>query len=250
MIQTNNHRMTSSTIQKPGRESVLQLKQHAPAVLPSLLLCDFANLEREVRALEEAGVTALHLDVMDGDFVPNFTYGLTIVDALRKITDLPLDAHLMISNPEKYIKQFAQAGADLVTIHIEACPEPAELLEAIRSQGAASGLALNPPTSIDEITPYLSHCDMVLVMSVMPGFGGQAFDDSAIAKLQKLSEIKQPEMLLQIDGGVNEKTIASCTAAGADLLVAGSAIFGHEDYSKQMMLLGKLAMDGLSADAS
>src|SRR5687767_13571139 len=152
------------------------LRQAGPAVLPSLLLCDFSRLADEVARLEDAGVEALHLDVMDGHFVPNLTYGPPIVAAVRSCTNLPLDVHLMISNPGDYVEEFRDAGADCLTIHIEAVPDPLPVLDRIRTLGVSPGLALNPPTPLSAVEPYLAACELLLVMSVMPGFGGQQFD--------------------------------------------------------------------------
>jgi len=217
------------------------LRVAPPVVLPSLLLCDFGNLEREVRQLEAAGVRGLHLDVMDGHFVPNMTYGLTMVSTLRGITDLPLDVHLMISNPGEYLKKYVDAGADLLTIHAEAVDDPRPLLEEIRSLGAGAGLAINPPTSVASIEAALPLCDLVLAMSVMPGFGGQAFDDVALEKLRDLRTKISAETLLEVDGGVNTSTIAACGLAGAQLLVVGSAIFREPDYAQAINQLTQLA---------
>src|SRR5688572_17959217 len=158
-------------------------KQAAPIVLPSLLLCDFGNLESEVRRLEAAGVRALHLDVMDGHFVHNLTYGLPIVAAVRRLTKLPLDVHLMISQPARYIDEFIDAGADAISFHVEAEGDPADILRRLRSRGVLGSIALNPPTPLESIWPLLDDCDMVLVMSVMPGFGRQAFQEVALDKL-------------------------------------------------------------------
>ncbi|NOY40639.1 MAG: ribulose-phosphate 3-epimerase [Planctomycetes bacterium] len=220
-----------------------ELSAASPAVLPSLLLCDFGNLEREVRQLEEAGVKGLHLDVMDGHFVPNMTYGLPIVAALRGLTDLPLDVHLMISNPQQYVSQFVDAGSDILTIHAEAVDDPCPVLEQIRTAGAGAGLAINPPTSVESIEAALPLCDMVLVMSVMPGFGGQSFDEVALEKLKALRARLPDHVLLEVDGGVNEETIAACGAAGAQLMVVGSAIFRQEDYTASVAKLTQLAGD-------
>jgi ribulose-phosphate 3-epimerase len=178
---------------------------------------------------------------MDGHFVPNLSYGLPIVEALRGLTDLPLDVHLMISNPQQYIQQFVDAGSDILTIHAEAVDDPRPVLEQIHAAGAATGLAINPPTSLDSIEAALPQCDMVLVMSVMPGFGGQSFDEVALEKLRKLREKLPEDVLLEVDGGVNEQTIAACGEAGAQLLVAGSAIFCQEDYSASVANLTQLA---------
>ncbi|MCA9229593.1 MAG: ribulose-phosphate 3-epimerase [Planctomycetales bacterium] len=225
----------------PQSNQLARLRESSPAVLPSLLLCDFGNLEREVRDLEEAGVQGYHLDVMDGQFVPNLSYGLPIVEAMRRLTDLPLDVHLMIVDPGKYVRQFVEAGADVVTIHREAVEDPRPVLEAIRAQGAGAGLAINPPTALKEIQPVLSLCDLVLVMSVMPGFGGQVFDPVALDKLRTLRATLPEDVLLEVDGGVNEETIAACGEAGAQLLVAGSAIFRKTDYTAALSQLTRLA---------
>jgi ribulose-phosphate 3-epimerase len=214
-----------------GRDELkARLRAASPAVLPSLLACDFAHLEREVRAVEEAGVPALHQDVMDGHFVPNISIGVPIVQAVRRITDLPLDVHLMISNPAEYVEAFRKAGADSLTIHIEAVKDPRPLLDKVRSFGALAGLSLNPPTQLSAIEASLPHCDLLLVMSVMPGFGGQAFEDEALTKLRTLSERADCDALLEVDGGVNAKTAGACGDAGAELLVAGTAVFGDDDY--------------------
>jgi ribulose-phosphate 3-epimerase len=207
-----------------------------------MLLCDFGNLAAEVRTLEQAGARALHLDVMDGRFVPNFTYGMPIVEAVRRATDLPLDVHLMIADPAKYVDAFVDAGADLVTIHAEAVDDPRPVLEQIRRKGAAAGLAINPPTSLEAIASALPLCDMVLAMSVMPGFGGQKFDAVALEKLRTLKKQLGSRVLLEIDGGINAATVADCTRAGAQMLVIGSAIFRHPsgDYAASIAELTEL----------
>ena len=218
-----------------------RLRRAVPLVLPSLLLCDFGNLERELQRLEAAGVEALHLDVMDGHFVPNLTYGMPIVKAARGLTNLPLDVHLMISNPADYIESFREAGADLMTIHAEVVPDPRPLLRQIRALGAGSGLAIDIQTPVSRVTDYLDDCDLVLVMSVATGFGGQPFDPSSLEKLRSLRDLAGTELLLQVDGGVNASTIAGCAAAGADLLVVGSAIFRQADYGPVVRQLQALA---------
>ena len=204
-------------------------------MLPSLLLCDFGKLAAEVERLEEAGVAALHLDVMDGVFVPNFTYGMTIVAALRKLTDITLDVHLMMVQPEKYIDAFVDAGSDIVTIHAEATDDAAACLDQIRSKGVASGIAINPNTPVSKISDAVQYADLAIVMSVNAGFGGQSFIEPV---LDKLAEIRQlpggRDVILEMDGGINKKSIGKCTAAGCQLLVAGSAVFKTEygsDYS-------------------
>jgi len=218
-----------------------ELRAASPVIMPSLLLCDFGNLEREIRVLEEAGVQGLHLDVMDGHFVPNMTYGMTIVSALRGLTDLPLDVHLMIANPQQYVQQYIDAGADILTIHAEAVDDPCPVLKEIRAAGAGAGLAINPPTALETIEAALPLCDMVLVMSVMPGFGGQVFDEVALEKLSTLREKLPENVLLEVDGGVNDQTAAACGEAGAQLLVVGSALFRHDDYTARINQLTQLA---------
>lgn len=213
------------------------LRSVRPTVLPSLLLCDFGNLEREIVRLEEAGVDALHLDVMDGHFVPNMTYGMPIVSALRRLTKLPLDVHLMISDPAKYAGQFIDAGADLITFHIEALPQPSALLEKIRSQDVAAGLAINPSTDMQRLLPFLSDCDLLLIMSVEAGFGGQAFNPAALQRVSSIRQSQGSELLIEMDGGINNETVGQCTAHGADLLVVGSAIFREADYCDAMTRL-------------
>jgi ribulose-phosphate 3-epimerase len=222
-------------------ETIADLRRASPAVLPSLLMCDFGRLADEIQRLEQAGVAALHLDVMDGHFVPNLSYGLPLVETFRRLTTLPLDVHLMIANPGDYIDRYRQAGADLMTIHIEAVADPRPVLDQIHRSGAAAGLALNPPTPLSAIEPYLDSCDLVLVMSVMPGFGGQRFDPVALEKLTQLRQRGRGDLLLEVDGGVNASTIADCTAAGAQLLVVGSAIFGTDDYTTSTRRLTELA---------
>ncbi len=204
----------------------------APLVGPSLLACDFANLEHEIRCVEAAGARLLHLDVMDGHFVPNISIGIPVVEAVRRVTELPLDVHLMISEPGRYLNAFREAGADLITVHVETLPEPRETLAEIRSLGAAAGISLNPPTPVADVQDYLEYCDLVLVMSVMPGFGGQEFDPVAIDKLQRLRDLAGPDVLLSVDGGIDHDTVGPCAQAGADLLVAGSAVFSTNDYRR------------------
>jgi ribulose-phosphate 3-epimerase len=226
------------------RRHLLSLRQSAPAVLPSLLLCDFANLEREVRQLEAAGVAALHLDVMDGRFVQNLTYGMPIVEALRGVTDLPLDVHLMIEAPGRYVERFSQAGADIITIHLEATKKPAEVLQQISALGCGAGIALNLGTPLERLEQHEScfeYADLVLVMSVDAGFGGQSFHPVALDKLRALRGMVAEDVLLEVDGGINKETVRQCADAGAQLLVAGSAIFRQPDYSAAVTDLTTLA---------
>jgi len=215
-----------------GRDELkARLRAASPAILPSLLASDFGNLQDEIHRVEEAGACALHLDVMDGHFVPNISIGIPIVEAVRRVTDLPLDIHLMIERPERYVEQFRAAGADAMTIHVEAVADPRPLLDKIRSMGALAGLSLNPPTPLSAIEASLPHSDLILVMSVMPGFGGQKFDASALEKLSTLRDRSDVDALLEVDGGINSETVGQCAEAGAELLVAGVAVFHTDDYA-------------------
>ncbi len=223
---------------------VADLHTSAPLVAPSLLACDFGNLEREVRRLEEAGARVLHLDVMDGHFVPNISFGIPIVEAVRRATDCLLDVHLMISEPHRYVEPFRKAGADILTFHIEVVREPSSLLRRVRHLGAGTGLSLNPPTATATVEPYLGDCDLVLVMSVMPGFGGQKFQPVALEKLRRLHDIAGPELVLSVDGGVDAETIVPCAQAGADMFVIGTAFFEQPDYPKHLENLRSLAKLG------
>ncbi len=198
-------------------------------ILPSLLQCDFGNLKGEIARLEEAGVKGLHLDVMDGHFVPNITYGMPIVAGIRRMTTLPIDVHLMISNPADFVTQFVDAGADCLTIHVEIEGDHRAILQSIRAQGVAAGIALNPATSLETVVDCLDVCDLLLVMSVDAGFGGQSFNPVALEKLRTVKAM-HPELLLEVDGGINLGTISDCHNAGASLFVVGSAIFGKADY--------------------
>jgi len=214
--------------------SLVDLRAVKPVVLPSLLMCDFGRLEDEVRRLEAAGVRALHLDVMDGHFVPNLSYGLVLVETFRRLTKLPLDVHLMIDNPADYVDRYREAGADGMTIHIEAAADPRPVLDRIRAQGASAGLALNPPTPLAAIEPFLDHCDLVLVMSVMPGFGGQKFDPVALDKLRTLHAQVGTTKVLEIDGGIHTETIGPAAQAGCGWFVVGSGIFKAKDYGQAL----------------
>jgi ribulose-phosphate 3-epimerase len=219
-----------------------ELRGAQPAILPSLLLCDFGDLKGEFARLEAAGVPGMHLDVMDGHFVPNFTYGLTLVEAARRLTKLPLDVHLMMREPERYVDRFRAAGADVLTIHVEAVADPRPVLAQIRASGAAAGLALNPGTPLASVEKCLDLCHLVLVMSVEAGFGGQKFNPIALEKLNRLRAMKIPGLALEIDGGVNAGTIRSAAEAGAGLFVVGSAIFGQPDYAAAVRQLRQLAI--------
>jgi ribulose-phosphate 3-epimerase len=225
-------------------ETLARLTASVPAILPSLLASDFANLEREVAAVESLGVPALHLDIMDGHFVPNLSFGIPVVEAVRRVSRVPLDVHLMIANPDKYIDRFRKAGADTMTIHVEAVRDPRPMLDRIRSLGAAAGLAFNPPTPFSQVESYLPHCDIVLAMSVMPGFGGQEFEPSTLDKLRALKAHPKCQALLEVDGGVDVETVAECAQAGAELFVAGTAVFREPDYSVAIQNLRSRASFG------
>ena len=221
-------------------ETIQKLHEQRPAILPSMLLCDFANLQQEIGQLDDAGFPALHLDVMDGVFVPNITYGMTIIRAARSCTSTPLDVHLMIVEPEKYLKEFKDAGADVITVHAEATKSLSDCLKQIRDLDMVAGVAINPGTPVEAIENDLDHADLVLAMSVEPGFGGQKFNKSVLQKFPVIREIVGEDVFLQIDGGVNEGTIESVHHAGVDVMVVGSAIFKTENYPEtREMLRGK-----------
>jgi ribulose-phosphate 3-epimerase len=206
---------------------------------PSLLAADFANLERDIKVLERLGATILHLDIMDGHFVPNISFGVPVVEAIRRVTELTLDVHLMLTNPADYLEKFRRAGADFLSIHIEAVSDPRPLFEQIRKLGALPGLVLNPPTPVERIEPFINECDLVLAMGVMPGFGGQKFEPCTLDKLKYIKKIADPNLLISVDGGVGEQTIAACAEAGANLFVTGTALF-NGDIEMQFKQLNAL----------
>jgi len=224
------------------REAMLQhLRTNAPVIAPSMLKCDFGNLQQEVEQLDAAGFPVLHLDVMDGHFVPNLSYGPMVIKSMRKLTSTPFDAHLMISDPTKYLQEYIDAGCEAITFHLEAVPEPRPLLDAIRNSDAVAGLAINPGTPIETAEPWLQHCDLLLVMSVEPGFGGQAFMPEVLPKVRRAREIAGERLIISMDGGVASKTIEECAAAGTDLFVAGSSVFDEPDYESAGRRLSQLA---------
>ncbi len=201
-------------------------------IAPSLLAADFARLGDEIKRMEDAGADLFHLDVMDGHFVPNISFGIPVVEAIRRSTRLKLDTHLMISEPDKYLQAFGAAGADSLTVHVEVCPHPERTIEAIHSLGLECGLAVNPSTPVEALFPHLCDLDLALVMSVEPGFGGQSFIPQVVPKIVALRDRIERQKLslpIAVDGGVNGANAQSCAAAGACLLVAGSSVFGAAD---------------------
>lgn len=217
-------------------------------IAPSILAADFAKLGEEVKEVERAGAELIHIDVMDGHFVPNISFGSIVLDAIRPLTDLPLDVHLMIENPDQYIEQFAKAGADYITVHVEACRHLHRTIQLIRSYGVKPGVVLNPHTPIDSIQHILEDIDMVLFMTVNPGFGGQKFIHSVVPKVEALSTIIKERGLnidIEIDGGINAETIVPCAKAGATIFVAGSAIYSKEDRTaalQEILAAGEAAI--------
>ena len=205
-------------------------------IAPSILSADFSKMGEEVKSLEQNGADVVHCDVMDGVFVNNITFGIKMVEDLRKCTTLPLDCHLMIVHPEKYVERFAKAGADIITVHWEACQDNLkEVLLLIKSTGVKCGAVINPDTPVEKIKDVIELCDMVLVMSVFPGFGGQKFIPSALDKLREIRKIideSGKQIDLEIDGGVTSENVEEIKAAGANVIVAGSAVFKAEDRAK------------------
>lgn len=209
-------------------------------IAPSILAANFAKLGEEVLEVEKAGAELIHIDVMDGHFVPNITMGPIVVEALRPLTKLPLDVHLMIENADQYIESFAKAGADYITVHVEASPHLHRTIQLIRSFGVKPGVVLNPHTPIESIQHVLEDIDMVLFMTVNPGFGGQKFIHSVVPKVKQLADIVKERNLaieIEIDGGINEETIIPCVEAGATIFVAGSAIYNAEDKGKALQAI-------------
>lgn len=213
-------------------------------IAPSILSADFSRLGEEIQAVEAGGADVIHVDVMDGHFVPNITIGPLVVKAVRQVTSLPLDVHLMISDADKYVEDFARSGADWITVHVEACPHLHRTIHRIKDMGKKAGAVLNPATSLSTLDYILPDLDLVMLMSVNPGFGGQSFIESSLDKIralrQKLDEIGSLAGI-EVDGGVSPATIQKVAGAGANIFVAGSAVFGHDDYGARMSEMKNLA---------
>lgn len=218
-------------------------------IAPSILSADFSRLGEEIQAVDAAGADVIHIDVMDGHFVPNITIGPLVVKAARRVTSKPLDVHLMISDPDRYIEDFIRAGADWVTVHVEACTHLHRTVSRIKELGAKAGAVLNPATSLSTLDYVLDDLDLVMLMSVNPGFGGQSFIPSTLDKSHKLRgiiESRDLDVAIEIDGGMNTLTIAEMAEAGANIFVAGSAVYGSDDYKKTISELKQLAEQGYS----
>lgn len=209
-------------------------------IAPSILSANFAQLGEEIKEVEEGGADYIHVDVMDGHFVPNITIGPLIVEAIKPVTQLPLDVHLMIENPDRYIQAFSDAGASIITVHEEACTHLHRTIQSIKQTGVKAGVAINPATPVVMIEEILPYVDLVLVMTVNPGFGGQSFIESTLRKIERVKELKEEYSYsyeIEVDGGVNCDTAKLCTDAGADVLVAGSAIYNEKNRSKAIQSL-------------
>ena len=215
-------------------------------IAPSILSADFSRLGEEIAAIEKGGADWVHVDVMDGHFVPNITIGPPVVASIRKITKLPLDVHLMIKDPDKYIEKFAKAGADIISVHVEASTHLHRSIQFIKDQGCKAGVSLNPATSLATLDHILSEVDMVIIMTVNPGFGGQEFIPSVLPKIKRLREKineKGIDVDIEVDGGINLNTISKVAQAGGNIFVAGNAVFSTPDYGKTISELRRLAGD-------
>ena len=215
-----------------------------PQIAPSILAADFANLQRAIDCVEQAGAEMIHVDVMDGHFVPNLTIGPPVVECIRKVTDLKLDVHLMITNPEQLARSFLEAGADYLSVHIEAATHLHQVLEETRRAGVQAGVVLNPHTPVATLDEIVDFCDMILIMSVNPGFGGQEFISTSFEKVRKLRQLldqRNPKVLIEIDGGIGLSNVSEAVSSGVDIVVAVTAIFGTQDPGSRFREMQRLA---------
>ena len=229
----------------PGRYE--RSMTHPIRIAPSILAADFGRLGAEIEAVEKAGADLIHVDVMDGHFVPNLTLGPAVVAGIRPFTRLELDVHLMIEEPWKYLEDFARAGSDSITVHVEACPDPVDTIEKIHALGKRAGIVMSPPTPVEEVEPFVGLVERVLVMSVNPGFGGQSFMPEVLSKTRALARWRHERGLsydIEIDGGIKEANSGEVAAAGAETLVAGSAVFGAENYAGRIAGIRAAAEQG------
>ncbi len=217
-------------------------------IAPSLLSCDFSKMGQEIKRMEEAKADFMHLDVMDGHFVPNITFGAPVIKTVRSYTDVPFDVHLMISEPLKYIDDFADAGADIITFHVESDSPIQETIDKIKSRGIKAGLVIKPNTPASAVFPYLKDLYMVLIMTVEPGFGGQSFMEDMLPKVAEIrteANKTNPQLLIEVDGGIAESTIDKASKAGVDICVAGTAVFKADDSAQAIASLKKIAQEAI-----
>lgn len=216
-------------------------------IAPSILSADIMNLERDVKVAEQAGADVFHIDIMDGHFVPNMSFSPSVVEGMRRVTDKPLDVHLMIDNPDAYIKPIVDAGADTILVHAESTQHIYRSIDLIKSLGVKAGVVVNPGTPLETVKELFPVIDQILVMTVNPGFGGQKFIPGMTKKIQRLDQLRQTaaddDFLIEVDGGINNETIAQCAHAGADIFVAGSYLYGHDDIKDRVDNLKSLAVN-------